>query len=153
MSMYNYGIGGNEVKKDAGEAIADIPSNKTLLIQKLTNEAPVTPEAVYGLQTVEEVFEEFAPNVEVEFQDEQGTDVKEKISFKNLGDFGSKSIKKNSAFLNRLDIEKEQNTKIIRQLTSNKGLKKALENPETRAAIAQVLQDSLSEIEGGKSNQ
>ena len=36
MSMYNYGIGGNEVKKDAGEAIADIPSNKTLLIQKLT---------------------------------------------------------------------------------------------------------------------
>jgi predicted component of type VI protein secretion system len=153
MSLYNYGIGGNEVKKDAGEAIADIPSNKTLLIQKLTNEAPVTPEAVYGLQTVEEVFEEFAPNVEVEFQDEQGTDVKEKISFKNLGDFGSKSIKKNSAFLNRLDIEKEQNTKIIRQLTSNKGLKKALENPETRAAIAQVLKDSLSEIEGGKSNQ
>jgi hypothetical protein len=151
--MYNYGIGGNEVKTDAGEAIADIPSNKTLLIQKLTNEAPVTPEAVYGLQTVEEVFEEFAPNVEVEFQDEQGTDVKEKISFKNLGDFGSKSIKKNSAFLNRLDIEKEQNTKIIRQLTSNKGLKKALENPETRAAIVQVLQDSLSEIEGGKSNQ
>jgi len=152
MSMYNYGIGGNEVKTEAGESIADIPANKTLLIQKLTNEAPVTPEAVYGLQTVEEVFEKFAPNVEVEFQDEQGTDVKEKVSFKNLGDFGSKSIKKNSNFLNRLDIEKEQNTKIIRQLTSNKGLKKALENPETRAAIVQVLEDSLSEIEGGKSN-
>jgi len=150
--MYNYGIGGNEVKTEAGESIADIPANKTLLIQKLTNEAPVTPEAVYGLQTVEEVFEKFAPNVEVEFQDEQGTDVKEKVSFKNLGDFGSKSIKKNSNFLNRLDIEKEQNTKIIRQLTSNKGLKKALENPETRAAIVQVLEDSLSEIEGGKSN-
>lgn len=148
MSMYNYGIGGNEVKTEAGESIADIPSNKTLLIQKLTHEAPVTPEAVYNLKTVEEVFEKFAPNIEVEFQDEQGTDVKEKVSFKNLGDFGSKSIKNNSAFLNRLDIEKEQNTKIIRQLTSNKGLKKALENPETRAAIVQVLEDSLKEIEG-----
>lgn len=147
MSMYNYGIGGNEVKVDAGESIADIPANKTLLIQKLTNEAPVTPEAVYGLQTVEQVFEKFAPNVEVEFQDEQGTDVKEKVSFKNLGDFGSKSIKKNSEFLSKLDIEKEQNTKIIRQLTSNKGLKKALENPETRAAIVQVLEESLKEIE------
>ncbi len=147
MSMYNYGIGGNEVKVDAGESIADIPANKTLLIQKLTNEAPVTPEAVYGLQTVEQVFEKFAPNVEVEFQDEQGTDVKEKVSFKNLGDFGSKSIKKNSDFLSKLDIEKEQNTKIIRQLTSNKGLKKALENPETRAAIVQVLEESLKEIE------
>ncbi|MBE7635060.1 hypothetical protein [Tenacibaculum finnmarkense] len=152
MSMYNYGIGGNEVKTDGGESIANIPANKTLLIQKLTNEAPVTPEAVYGLQTVEEVFEKFSPSVEVEFQDEQGTDVKEKISFKNLSDFGSKSIKKNSAFLNRLDIEKEQNTKIIRQLTSNKGLKKALENPETRAAIVQVLEDSLNEIKGRKSN-
>ncbi|GGX30689.1 hypothetical protein [Aquimarina muelleri] len=147
MSMYNYGIGGNEVKVDAGESIADIPANKTLLIQKLTNEAPVTPEAVYGLQTVEQVFEKFAPNVDVEFQDEQGTDVKENINFKNLGDFGSKSIKKNSDFLNKLDIEKEQNTKIIRQLTSNKGLKKALENPETRAAIVQVLEESLKEIE------
>ena len=147
MSMYNYGIGGNEVKVDAGESIADIPANKTLLIQKLTNEAPVTPEAIYGLQTVEQVFEKFAPNVEIEFQDEQGTDVKEKVSFKNLGDFGSKSIKKNSEFLNKLDIEKEQNTKIIRQLTSNKGLKKALENPETRAAIVQVLEESLKEIE------
>lgn len=150
MSMYNYGIGGNEVKVDAGESIADIPANKTLLIQKLTNEAPVTPEAVYGLQTVEQVFEKFAPNVEVEFQDEQGTDVKEKVSFKNLGDFGSKSIKKNSDFLNKLDIEKEQNTKIIRQLTSNKGLKKALENPETRAAIVQVLEESLKEIENAR---
>lgn len=150
MSMYNYGIGGNEVKVDAGESIADIPANKTLLIQKLTNEAPVTPEAVYGLQTVEQVFEKFAPNVEVEFQDEQGTDVKEKVSFKNLGDFGSKSIKKNSEFLSKLDIEKEQNTKIVRQLTSNKGLKKALENPETRAAIVQVLEESLKEIENAK---
>ena len=34
-------------------------SNKTLLIQKLTNEPPVSPEAVYGLQTVEDVFEKF----------------------------------------------------------------------------------------------
>ncbi|MFL1895007.1 hypothetical protein ACJRPK_04850 [Aquimarina sp. 2-A2] len=147
MSMYNYGIGGNEVKVDAGESISDIPSNKTLLIQKLTNEAPVTPEAVYNLQTVEEVFEKFSPSVEVEFQDDKGTDVKEKVSFKNLGDFGSKAIKRNSEFLNKLDIEKEQNTKIIRQLTSNKGLKKALENPETRAAIVQALEDSLQEIE------
>ena len=55
MSMYNYGIGGNEVKKDASEAISNIPSNRTLLIQKLTNEPPVTPEAVYNLETVEQV--------------------------------------------------------------------------------------------------
>lgn len=150
MSMYNYGIGGNEVKVDASEAIAEIPSNRTLLIQKLTNEPPVSPEAVEGLQTVEDVFDKFEPKVQVEFQDESGTDVKETLAFKNLGDFGAKAIKENSDFLSNLDIEKEQNAKIIRQLTSNRGLKKALENPDTRAAIIELLEESIKEIDGKK---
>ena len=42
--MYNYGIGGNEVKVDASEAISDIANNKTLLVQKLTVNDPVKPE-------------------------------------------------------------------------------------------------------------
>ena len=46
MALYNYGIGGNEVEVDANESIADIPSNRTLMVQKLTDEAPVTPETV-----------------------------------------------------------------------------------------------------------
>lgn len=146
MSMYNYGIGGNEVKKDASEAISNIPANRTLLIQKLTNEAPVAPEAVYKLETVEAVFEKFAPKVDVEFQDETGADVKETINFRNLGDFNPKAIQENSQFLNKLNVEKEQNTKIVRQLTSNRALKKALDNPETRAAIIDALESSLSEI-------
>ncbi|WP_194765668.1 hypothetical protein [Tamlana sp. I1] len=152
MSMYNYGIGGNEVKVDTSEAIANIPSNKTLLIQKLTHEPPVSPEAVYNLQTVEEVFEKFQPSLNLEFQDENGTDIKETMAFKNLGDFGAKSIKENSQFLSQLNIEKEQNTKITRQLASNRGLKKALENPETRAAIIELLEDSLKEINETDSN-
>ncbi|MDG1331758.1 MAG: type VI secretion system contractile sheath small subunit [Crocinitomicaceae bacterium] len=146
MSMYNYGIGGNEVKKDASEAISNIPSNRTLLIQKLTNETPVTPEAIYKLETVEQVFEKFAPKLEIEFQDENGSDVKETMNFKNLGDFNPKAMKENSAFLNKLNVEKEQNTKITRQLTSNRALKKALDNPETRTAIIETLEASLAEL-------
>ena len=46
MAIYDYGIGGNEVNVDANESIADIPSNRTLLVQKLTDEAPVSPETV-----------------------------------------------------------------------------------------------------------
>lgn len=48
MAIYNYGIGGNEVKVDANESIAEIPSNRTLIVQKLTDEAPAAPESVYG---------------------------------------------------------------------------------------------------------
>lgn len=146
MSMYNYGIGGNEVKKDASEAISNIPSNRTLLIQKLTHETPVSPEAVYKLETVEAVFDKFAPKLEVEFQDENGTDVKETMNFRNLGDFNPKTIQEKSTFLHKLNVEKEQNTKITRQLTSNRALKKALDNPETRAAIVESLEMSLAEL-------
>lgn len=144
--MYNYGIGGNEVKVDASESIADIPSNRTLLVQKLTHEPPVAPEAAHNLQTVEEVFEHFAPKLDLEFQDEHGTEVKEPMAFKNLGDFGANAIKENSAFLSKLAVEKEQNAKIIRQLTANRALKKALEDPEARAAIVKALEDAQNEI-------
>ena len=51
MALYDYGIGGNEVRVDANESIAEIPSNRTLLVQKLTDDAPSEPECVYGLQT------------------------------------------------------------------------------------------------------
>lgn len=55
MAIYNYGIGGNEVKVDANESIAEIPSNRTLIVQKLTDEAPAAPESVYGLETIEKM--------------------------------------------------------------------------------------------------
>ncbi|MDY6207114.1 MAG: hypothetical protein SPI30_10315 [Prevotella sp.] len=147
MAIYDYGIGGNEVKIDANESIADIPSNRTLLVQKLTDDAPVSPEAVYGLQKVEDVFEHFAPSVKLEMQNEKGEDVNETISFKNLGDFDVNSIKEQSDFLSKLDVEKEQNAKIARQLSSNKALLKALGNPETRQAIIDMLESSLDEIQ------
>ena len=146
MAIYDYGIGGNEVNVDANESIADIPSNRTLLVQKLTDEAPVSPETVYGLQTVEDVFEHFSPSVNVEMQDDNGEDVLETMHFKNLGDFNADKLKENSDFLSKLDVEKEQNIKIARQLSSNKALLKALANPETRQAILDLLQSSLDEV-------
>lgn len=146
MAIFDYGIGGNEVNVDANESIADIPSNRTLLVQKLTDEAPVSPETVYGLQTVEDVFEHFSPSVQLEMQNDSGEDVTETMHFKNLGDFDPEKLKENSAFLSKLDVEKEQNIKIARQLSSNKALLKALANPETRQAVIDLLQSSLDEL-------
>ncbi len=145
--MYNYGIGGNEVKVDANESIANISSNKTLLIQKLTDEAPATPEAIYGLDTIEAVFEKFSPSVNLEHTDENGADVKESLNFNNLGDFNVENIKANSSFLNKLDIEKDQYLRISRQLSSNRALMKALSNPETKDTFIKILEESIKEIE------
>ena len=49
MGILDYEIGGNEIKVDASEGIADIPENRTLLIEKLTADDPVNPEVVQNL--------------------------------------------------------------------------------------------------------
>ncbi len=147
MALYEYGVGGNEVKIDANEAIAEIPSNRTLLVQKLTEEAPLQPETIYGLETLEDVFERFQPSVELEFQDQEGNEIPEKIDFKGLSDFSAKKLKENSPFLSQLNIEREQYLKISRLLSSNKALLKSLSDEEARAEMIQVLEASLVELE------
>lgn len=147
MALYEYGVGGNEVKIDANEAIAEIPSNRTLLVQKLTEEAPLQPETIYGLETIEDVFERFQPSVELEFQDQEGNEIPEKLDFKGLSDFSAKKLKENSPFLSQLNIEREQYLKISRLLSSNKALLKSLSDEEARAEMIQVLEASLVELE------
>jgi hypothetical protein len=148
--LSNYGIGGNEVKLDANEAISEIPQNRTLVAQKLTIDAPVKPELVEGVTSVEKVFEHFKPEVKVNFEDAQGVIRPESLKFKNLGDFGVKGITSQSNFLSDLETEKDQYHKIIRQLKSNKILKAALEDSESKAALVESLQALIKELEENK---
>ncbi|MCH5599246.1 hypothetical protein [Niabella ginsengisoli] len=76
MPLEPYGIGGTEVKNDAFEAFADIPQNRVLLAEKLTDLPPVRPEIVHGLTDVSAVFNHFNPSVEMEFETEDGASKK-----------------------------------------------------------------------------
>lgn len=147
MAMFEYGIGGNEVKIDASEAIADIPFNRTLLVEKLTADDPINPEKVEKLETIEQVFEHFKPNIDVEFESEDGQDVKENFKFKTVADFLVKSMTESSPFLRDLENQKEFYNKTIKQLRSNKILQRALQNGETKAAFVEALQGLLAELE------
>ncbi|WMJ71884.1 hypothetical protein RCC89_01670 [Cytophagaceae bacterium ABcell3] len=144
--MYNYGIGGNEVKADASEAISEIANNKTLLVQKLTANEPPKPEAVYGLKTVEEVFEHFKPVCKVEFETSEGGTKEEEFRFANLGDFGAKNVVKNSPYLSELDTEVNQYGKIAKQFKSNKILQNLLADPESNKALIDALTALLAEL-------
>ncbi|MBK7850416.1 MAG: type VI secretion system contractile sheath small subunit [Bacteroidetes bacterium] len=148
--MFNYGIGGNEIRPDASEAIADIPKNRTLVVEKLTDEAPVKPEMVYDLKNVDEVFAHFKPKVEVELEKEDGSSTNEALSFSNLGDFGTKGITNQNQFLQDLNQKQDQYMKIIKQLKSNKSLKTILENPDTKGAFVGALLALIQEIEDAK---
>ncbi|NQU51474.1 MAG: hypothetical protein HQ522_02935 [Bacteroidetes bacterium] len=145
--MQEYGIGGTEVKGDASEAFAEIPQNRTLLCEKLTTDAPIKPNIVGGLQTIDDVFEHYKPKVEVEFEDSEGVGKQEKLSFSGLSDFGIKGITAQSEFLQDLTIEKDQYQKIIKQLKSNKLLRKTLEKTETKADLLGVMYALIKELE------
>lgn len=99
-----------------------------------------------GLETIEDVFQRFEPTVDLCHVDAEGNEIKEIMTFTGLGDFGAKKIKEKSDFLSKLDIEKEQGVRITRQLTSNRALQKALENPEVKNAIMDVIESSIEEI-------
>lgn len=145
--LSNNGIGGNEVPLDANESIAEIPQNRTLFAQKLTSEDPVKPELVEGLTAVEKVFEHFKPEIKVGFEDANGAVKMESLKFRNLGDFGTKGIISQSDFLTGLETEKDQYQKIVRQLKTNKILKAALEDAETKKAFHSILQLLIKELE------
>lgn len=146
----NYGIGGTEVKTDASEAFADIPQNRTLMAEKLTKDAPVKPEIVHGIQTVDQVFAHYKPNVTLDFEDAEGTTKKETLSFSNLADFGVKGITEQSSFLKGNAQQKDEYLKIIKQLKSNKILKTALADPEAKKALLDTIQGMIAELNANK---
>lgn len=147
MAMYNYGVGGNEVKVDANEAIQEIQENRSLVVSKLTNDEPFIPEVVKGLKTVEDVFKHFQPSVNVQHETEDGTVIDEEFRFNNLGDFTPKNLTQNSEYLKQLSIEQEQFNKILRQLKNNKILRNILENEEMRGSLVGVLKEIAEELE------
>jgi hypothetical protein len=130
-----------------GEGFVEISPNKTLFIQKLTTEDPTRPEIVDGLQTVEQVFEHFKPNCDVELDKEDGSTVKENFRFEGLGDFDVKNVTNQSDFLKNLNLENDAYLKIIKQLKTNKTLKNVIENPETKTAFINALKALANELE------
>jgi hypothetical protein len=145
--MFNYEIGGNEKKVDTSEAFGEISPNKTLFIQKLTDQEPLRPEKVEGLKTVEEVFDHYKPNVSVALETKDGGTVTEKLNFKDLGDFSVKRLLQQSNYLHNLSIEREMYLNIIKQLKTNKTLKTTLDNEETKAAFVSALKNFVQELE------
>lgn len=150
MTVFNYGVGGNEVKVDANEAIQEIQENKTLLVSKLTTEDPIAPEIVKGLKTVEDVFKHYKPSISVDHETADGETVSEDFAFGNLGDFSPKTLVQKSAFLKNLSLEQEQYNNILRQLRNNKVLSNMLANPQAKAEFIEALKAVAAELENNK---
>lgn len=147
MAILDYEIGGNDVKIDGSESISDIPENRSLIIELLTDREPVKPETVEGLTTIESVFKHFTPNVDVEFENEEGQPLEENLVFSTVGDFSIKNITEQSAFLQGLNMQKEFYETMTKQLRSNKVLQRVLENAQSKEAFIEALSALRDELE------
>ncbi len=135
---------------EVGESILEFPQNRTLMVEQLTHDDPAKPEIISGLKTVDDVFEQFKPKVDVEFQDMEGVPKKENLKFTNVGDFGIKGITKQSSFLQSLQIQQEEYQKIIKQLKSNKQLRTVIEDTQNKQALINSIHALLKELDASK---
>ena len=148
MPQIKPGIATTILAPDAvGEGFVEISPNKTLFIQKLTYDDPIRPEIVEDLQKIEDVFEHFKPQVDVELSKEDGSTLNENFKFGGLGDFDVKNLTNQSPFLKNLDLENDAFLKILKQLKSNKSLKNVVENAETKEAFVNSLKSLIAEID------
>jgi predicted component of type VI protein secretion system len=150
--MNTYGIGGEERKaNNAAEAISDIPLNRTLFVEKLTFDPAYKPEVVHDLKNINEVFQNYQPQVEMEFETEEGSSVNEVLHFQSLSHFGKQGIIAQSPFLQNLNAEVNDLQKIIKQFKSNKILKTVLENPDAKENYLSALKALVQELEEAES--
>jgi predicted component of type VI protein secretion system len=145
--IHEFEIGGNEVPIEGSEAIANLPDNRTMIVEHLTAEEPINPEAARNLTSIEAVFAHYQPSVDVVFDNEDGQAVKETLRFANVGDFNVKKMTEQSKFLRTLNQEKNFYSGVEKQIRTNKILQRVLGNNESKAAFVEALNAALKELE------
>ncbi len=139
--------------EESNAKVSPIDSNKTLMIDQYTSDAePGNPELVEDIQTIGDAFAHFKPSVEVDFVDEEGGSVNEKLHFSELRDFeaqgGKGNLVNNSQFLSGVKQKIDVNTKIRKSIEQNRKLRDILKDSSSRDELREMLQAMLDELEG-----
>ena len=139
--------------EETGGKVNAISQNKTLYIGQFT-ESVTEPELFQEANTIKEVFDKFKPQMNVEFQTENGDYVEETLSFNEMKDFevnnGSGQLVTNSSFLVSVKNNIDANAKMRKNIEQNKRLRDLIGNQESKEELRNVLQNLLDELEGGK---
>lgn len=133
--------------RDVPPSLSPISLNKTLYVAKLSNEYSPTPEAVPGMESVEDVMEQFKPEVGASLEDQDGSTSYETFQFRQMGDFSREGLVEQSPLMRDLNRKITDLRKMDMQFRSNKLLQNALANPEAKQVILDMIQQMLDEIE------
>ena len=100
---------------NTSEAIIEFPQNRTLMVEQFTDNAPTKAELKNDFSSLQDIFDNYKPNADVEFDDAQGKTVKENLAFNELKDFETEQLLKNSPFLQSLKLDRDAYEKIALQ--------------------------------------
>ena len=137
--------------EESNAKVSPIDNNKTLMIDQYTSDAePGNPEFVEDIHNINDAFAHFKPTVEVDFIDEEGGSVNEKLHFNELRDFeaqgGKGRLVENSQFLSGVKQKMDTNAKIRKSIEQNRKLRDILKEGKSR----DELKAMLAELEGAK---
>ena len=122
---------------ESNAKVSPIDNNKTLMIDQYTSDAePGNPEFVEDIHNINDAFAHFKPTVEVDFIDEEGGSVNEKLHFNELRDFeaqgGKGRLVENSQFLSGVKQKMDTNAKIRKSIEQNRKLRDILKEGKSR---------------------
>lgn len=137
--------------EESGAKVSLIDQNKTLMIDQYTKDVePGDPELVEDITNISDAFEHFKPSVEVDFVDEEGGSVNEKLHFNELRDFeaqgGKGRLVENSAFLSSVKSKIDTNVKVRKSIEQNRKLRDILKDESSRSELKQMLEAMLAEL-------
>lgn len=133
--------------KDISPSLSPINENKTLYVTKLTDVVLPGEEKVEGLESVQDVFDHFKPESGATLYDQAGMPSYENFQYRRLGDFTQQGLIDQSPLLRELQSRKNDLQKINMHLRSNKLLQAAVQNPQAKLVVLDMIQQMLDEIE------
>lgn len=133
--------------KDISPSLSPINQNKTLFVSKLTDQRPLEPETVVGLENTHDVFAHYKPEASSTLYELNGMPAYETFQFRRLGDFTQEGLIAQSPVLREQVARKTDLQRAERNLRSNKLLQAALQNPQAKAIILDMLQQMIDEID------
>lgn len=137
--------------EESGAKVSLVDQNKTLMIDQYTTSVePGDPEFVEDIQNINDAFEHFKPQVEVDFVDEEGGSVNETLHFSEIRDFeaqgGKGRLVENSAFLSGVKAKIDTNVKVRKSIEQNRKLRDILKDQSSRDELKEMLQAMLAEL-------
>lgn len=136
------------IPEETQDGVIGFPQNRTLYVDKFTDEGPLSDEDRKGFQAknIAQAFSHYNPSKIIEITTQEGISTDEKFEFKNIDDFSDNRLIDQSETLHDTKAQVDAYSSVINKLEKNKTLRSALNDEASRNELQNALEALLEEI-------